>query len=189
MTAYISLLRGINVGGHRKVPMKELAALYDGLGLAPAKTYIQSGNVVFLSDQNDAGALAGKISMGIEARFGFDVGVLVYSLADWIAILEANPYPDEASADGAKVLVTLLAREPDAARMTAIEKACAPEEDFKLIGQALYLKLPNGAGRSKLAEQGGRVEIQIHRHGAQLAHHNDAERYGGRARSQRVSTA
>lgn len=161
MTAYISLLRGINVGGHRKVPMKELAALYEALGLAPAKTYIQSGNVVFLSDESDTAALAEAISAGIEDRFGFEVGVLVYSLADWAAILEANPYPDEAAADGAKVLVTLLAREPDAPRMQAIEKACAPQEDFELIGKALYLKLPNGAGRSKLAEQGGASKFRF----------------------------
>ncbi len=161
MTAYISLLRGINVGGHRKVPMKELAALYDALGLAPAKTYIQSGNVVFLSDESDAGALAGRISAGIENRFGFEVGVLVYSLADWISILEANPYPDEAAADGAKVMTTLLQREPDAGRLEAVKKARAPEEGFQLIGRVLYLNLPNGAGRSKLAEQGGAAKFKF----------------------------
>ncbi|MCB0093014.1 MAG: DUF1697 domain-containing protein, partial [Caldilineaceae bacterium] len=76
MNTYIALLRGINVGGNNKLPMKELAALLDGLGLQNVKTYIQSGNVVFQSERADVAALSQEISAAIGQSHGFTPAIL-----------------------------------------------------------------------------------------------------------------
>ena len=76
MPVYVSLLRGVNVGGNRKVKMDALRELYESLGLGAVETFIQSGNVVFSSAARDAGKLAGRISAAIEKRFGFPCEVV-----------------------------------------------------------------------------------------------------------------
>lgn len=158
MTAWISLLRGVNVGGHGKIPMKELAALYEKLGLKSVKTYIQSGNVVFVSD-GGADALAKTIEAAIGETFGTQTGVVVFSLAEWDAILAANPYLAAAEADPTKVSVMTFGAPPDTAPLEKLKVVMADGEDFKLDGRALYLNLPNGTGNSKLAAKAAALKF------------------------------
>jgi uncharacterized protein (DUF1697 family) len=93
VTGWAALLRAVNVGGTGKLPMAELKALCEELGLAQVRTYIASGNVVFVSDRNEAD-LRAAIEAGLEARFGKPFGVMVRSAAELAELAANNPWPD-----------------------------------------------------------------------------------------------
>ncbi|HET7640736.1 MAG TPA: DUF1697 domain-containing protein, partial [Ktedonobacteraceae bacterium] len=82
MTAFVSLFRGINVGGNRKVRMSELKEVHESLGLKDVLPYIQSGNVVFNSEDADLARFRRQIEDGFEKKFGFHVEVFVRTSAD-----------------------------------------------------------------------------------------------------------
>ena len=92
MNTYISFLRGINVGGHSKIKMKELIELYESLGLKNVKTYVQSGNVVFESNGNNINQIIKKIETGIQKQFGLDVKVMVRTPDEIKRIIKNNPF-------------------------------------------------------------------------------------------------
>jgi uncharacterized protein (DUF1697 family) len=142
----IALLRGINVGGHRKVGMPALQALFVGLGYGEVQTYIQSGNVAFCADHPDAA----QIEAALEAHLGFPVQVVLRSGEQWRRAVAANPYPEQARQDGGKVHLALLGAEPDAEGVTSLLAVPRGPDDWTLLGRELYLNLPNGAGRTRL---------------------------------------
>ena len=92
MTRFVALLRGINVGGHRKVPMARLREVLGEAGFADVATYLQSGNAVVTAPDTDPQAVASHIEQAIAAAFGFDVDVLVRSGAELDAVIAANPF-------------------------------------------------------------------------------------------------
>ena len=94
MNLYIALFRGINIGGHSLLPMRELVELLAGLGLYNIKTYIQSGNVIFETAERDAAQLAQRISQAVEQRRGFAPTVLLLEAADLENAIASNPYPE-----------------------------------------------------------------------------------------------
>ncbi|MET9544558.1 DUF1697 domain-containing protein [Streptomyces sp. NPDC006627] len=149
---YAALLRGINVSGHKKVPMARLRALLEGLGHGGVQTYLQSGNAVFTAARGDEVSLAAGLRAAIEEEFGFAVDVLVRDGAYLRAVADACPFP-AAGLQGKQLHVTYFSAPVDAARFAAIDQtSCLPEE-FGLGDRALYLYAPDGLGRSKLAEQ------------------------------------
>ena len=93
MSGWAALLRGVNLGGHNKVPMAELRALCEGLGLARVQTYIASGNVVFASERDEAD-LRDAIAAALVERYGKQLGVLVRSAAELAQTVADNPWPD-----------------------------------------------------------------------------------------------
>ena len=95
MKTYIALLRGINVGGHKKVPMAELRTLLTESGLDNVRTYIQTGNVIFQSSNNSAKALEEKIKQSILNHFGFEVSVMVRTRAQLQKIFDFCPFPQD----------------------------------------------------------------------------------------------
>ncbi|MFJ4282226.1 DUF1697 domain-containing protein [Streptomyces massasporeus] len=150
-TTYAALLRGINVGGSRKVPMADLRTLLADLGLDDVRTYLQSGQAVFASGHGDEESLAGEIARAIEKRFGFGVDVIVRDHAYLRAIADACPFP-AADLEPKQLHVTYFSAPVTPDRFAEIDQeACLPEE-FRLGDRALYLYAPNGLGRSKLAE-------------------------------------
>ncbi|WP_371526614.1 DUF1697 domain-containing protein [Streptomyces sp. NBC_01283] len=149
--AYAALLRGINVGGSRKLPMAELRPLLDGLGLGDVRTHLQSGNAVFTSEATDEDALAARVSEAIEGHFGFDVQVLVRDGAYLKAVADACPFP-AASLEGKQLHITYYSEPVDASRLDTIDRAAFLPEEFRLGDRALYLYAPDGLGRSKLGE-------------------------------------
>ncbi|WP_406441939.1 DUF1697 domain-containing protein [Streptomyces sp. NBC_00631] len=158
MTTYAALLRGINVGGNRKLPMAELRTLMTGLGHDSVATYLQSGQAVFTTDQGDAESLAADLTKAIEERFGFLVDVLVRDHAYLKAIVDACPFP--AAELAAKQLhVTYLSGPAAPERYADIDPAAHLPEEFRLGDRALYLYAPDGLGRSKLAEALSRSRI------------------------------
>src|SRR5436190_10302016 len=113
MTAFVSLFRGINVGGHHKIRMDELKELHESLGLRDVLPYIQSGNVVFQSDDGDVARLRKEIEDGFEKKFGFHVEVIVRTSAELREIIEKNPFQGQQSKESKWVAVMFLATRPD----------------------------------------------------------------------------
>ena len=145
----IALLRGINVGGKNKLPMKELAALFVDAGCEDVRTYIQSGNVVFRTGSADAGEIASIISGSILERFGSRVPVIVRTAGELEAIAQGNPFV-KAGAETDKLHVMFLAELPDSASVEALDRARSPGDEFVVVGREIYLHCPNGVARSKL---------------------------------------
>ncbi|MFI8873391.1 DUF1697 domain-containing protein [Streptomyces sp. NPDC055243] len=147
--AYAALLRGINVGGSRKLPMGELRPLLSGLGLGDVRTHLQSGNAVFTSETGDEDALAARVSEAIERHFGFAVDVLVRDGAYLKAVADACPFP-AATLEAKQLHVTYFSEPVDASRLDGIDPAAFLPEEFRLGDRALYLYAPDGLGRSRL---------------------------------------
>ena len=93
MPAVVSMLRGVNVGGHNPIKMEALRALYESLGLGGAQTYIQSGNVVFQAKERDSARLAERIGDAIQRDFGFHPGVVVRTCLEMREAMAKNPFP------------------------------------------------------------------------------------------------
>ncbi|MEV7886174.1 DUF1697 domain-containing protein [Streptomyces sp. NPDC002817] len=152
MTTYAALLRGINVGGAKKVPMVELRTLIEGLGHGGVRSYLQSGQAVFTAGHGDEESLAAELTAAVEKHFGFSVDVIVRDHAYLAAIADACPFP-AAELEGKQLHVTYFSGPVDADRFAAIDQGAFLPEEFRLGDRALYLYAPTGLGRSKLSEQ------------------------------------
>ncbi|MFI2630681.1 DUF1697 domain-containing protein [Streptomyces collinus] len=150
-TTYAALLRGINVGGSRKVPMADLRTLLADLGHDDVRTYLQSGQAVFSSGHGSEQSLADEIAQAIEKRFGFGVDVIVRDHAYLRSIADACPFP-AADLEPKQLHVTYFSAPVTPERFTEIDQDAYLPEEFRLGDRALYLYAPNGLGRSKLAE-------------------------------------
>ena len=150
MTTFISLFRGINVGGHQAIRMNELKELHESLGLKNVVTYIQSGNVVFTGDDVDLAQLPKQIEDGFAQKFGFHVNAMVRTSAELRDIIENNPFQDQPMKESKWVVVMFLATRPESTALEDLQKTYVGPEEFYLIGQELYIYYPNGIGRSKL---------------------------------------
>ncbi|MFJ3926774.1 DUF1697 domain-containing protein [Streptomyces sp. NPDC090022] len=148
---YAALLRGINVGGSKKVPMAELRAVLEGLGHGEVRTYLQSGNAVFGTEREDTDALARELERAIETHFGFPVACLVVDGAHLRAVADACPFP-AAELEGRQLHVTFLSEQPDRERLAAIDAQAFLPEEFRVGDRVIYLYAPDGLGRSKLGE-------------------------------------
>jgi uncharacterized protein (DUF1697 family) len=155
MNTYIALLRGINVGGNNKLPMRALTGLLEELGLQQVKTYIQSGNVVLQTERTDPAALSQEITAAIKKIYGFAPQVFLLDVQAFAAALAANPFPD--GEDEPKALhLFFLDGVPQQPNFAALDRVKAANEEYKLIDQVFYLHAPDGIGRSKLAETVGK---------------------------------
>ncbi|MER5846737.1 DUF1697 domain-containing protein [Streptomyces sp. NPDC002012] len=151
MTMYAALLRGINVSGHKKVPMAELRTLLTELGHGDVRTHLQSGNAVFSSASDDENALAADLERAIEKRFGFPVPCLVRDGGYLAAVAAACPFP-AVELEGKQLHITYYGQPVDADRFAGIDPAAFLPEEFRLGDRALYLYAPDGLGRSRLAD-------------------------------------
>jgi uncharacterized protein (DUF1697 family) len=144
MPVYAALLRGVNVGGARKLPMGELRALVESLGHDDVRTYIQSGNVVFSSS---AAVKASALEQAIRKSFGYDVTVILRTPSQLARIVERNPFPDAGPSD---LHVGFAVRKPAKAAVASIDADRYLPEEFAVVGTEVYLRLPNGMGRARL---------------------------------------
>ncbi|MFB6522685.1 DUF1697 domain-containing protein [Streptomyces sp. NPDC056401] len=151
-TKYAALLRGINVGGNKKVPMAELRQVLEGLGHEDVQTYLQSGNAVFAAaGGKDPDALARELEAAIEAHFGFRVPCLVVDGAYLRAVADACPFP-AADLEGKQLHATFCSEQPAESRFASIDAPAHLPEEYRVGDRVIYLYAPNGLGRSKLAE-------------------------------------
>lgn len=145
MKTYIALLRGINVGGHKKLKMADLKLLFETLGFEDVVTYIQSGNVVFSS--KDSKDFSEIISREIEVRFGWEVPVLVKTADSIAEILNDCPFEE---AKKAEAYFMLFASKPETKLMEDVNKISYPNEEFVLSPECVYIYFENGYGNAKL---------------------------------------
>jgi uncharacterized protein (DUF1697 family) len=144
MTAYIALLRAVNVGGTGKLPMTELKAMCEAEGFEGVKTYIASGNVVFTSRLKEK-----AVKDALEARLadyaGKPVGVMVRTAAEMAAVLAANPFP---GAPGNRVVAIFLDSAPPKDTLAAVRHKAS--EEIRLGKRELYVRYDDGMASSKL---------------------------------------
>ncbi|MEU6534487.1 DUF1697 domain-containing protein [Streptomyces sp. NPDC047000] len=150
-TTYAVLLRGINVGGRKKLPMARLRTLMEGLGHTGVSTYLQSGQAAFTVDHGDEESLAAELAGAVEREFGFTVDVLVRDHAYLAAVVADCPFP-AAELEARQLHVTYFSQPVDADRFAEIDRPAFLPEEFRLGDRALYLYAPDGLGRSRLAE-------------------------------------
>ncbi|WP_149547030.1 DUF1697 domain-containing protein [Streptomyces marokkonensis] len=155
---YAALLRGINVGGSRKLPMAELRALMEGLGFEGVRTHLQSGQAVFTSGHGDEESLAAELAGAVERHFGFGVDVIVRDHAYVKAVADGCPFPADAL-EPRQLHVTYFSAPVTPERFAEIDQAAYLPEEFRLGDRALYLYAPDGLGRSRLAEHLARPRI------------------------------
>ncbi len=144
----IALLRGINVGGRNRLPMKELAAIFAEAGCEGVRTYIQSGNVVFRRNSESTDDMANVISESILSKFGYRVPVITRSASELRDIVQANPFVDSgATAD--KLHVVFLGGTPDGTRLNTLDPDRSPPDEFSAGTREVYLHCPQGFARTK----------------------------------------
>lgn len=147
MTTYICFLRGINVGGHKKIKMQDLQQLFQGIGLTNVMTYIQSGNVVCTSNESNREQLRMTLEAAILEKYGFEVKILLKTPAELNDLLDQCPYKNEAVD---KIYFTLLSLPPNEQQRRLLEAIQYPPERFQLVDDVLVVYCENGYGKTKL---------------------------------------
>ena len=142
----IALLRGVNVGGHNKVPMAELRALCQELGLSAVATYIASGNIAFDTDE-DLDSLGSKLTRSIAARFQIDaVAVVLRRQEELASVLQRMPFGREDPAEMKRVYVLFLSRTPTG----TADPDRSPDDVFVVDGREVFIRYGQGAGKTRL---------------------------------------
>jgi uncharacterized protein (DUF1697 family) len=149
MPTFIALLRGINVGGHNKIPMSELRSLCGELGWVDVQTYIQSGNLVFRAGAAPA-ILEGDLERAVQHRFGLSIHVIVRSATEWAAYVEGNPYPDASEREPNLVMLALSQAPPKQGALEGLRARAGGGERIELAGDALWIHYGGGMAKSKL---------------------------------------
>jgi uncharacterized protein (DUF1697 family) len=148
-STYLGLLRGVNVGGKNKLPMKDLVALFVEAGCDHVRTYIQSGNVLFQPDPGVSAQLASRITTQIAQRFGYRVPLVLRTVEQLRSAVLLNPFL-KAGASEETLHVMFLADRPGPERVAALDPGRSPPDAFIVQGQEVYLHLPRGVAGTKL---------------------------------------
>lgn len=148
---YVALLRGINVGGNTMIKMAELSAMFESLGFARVKTYINSGNIGFDSVKAAEKKLVVKIEKAIEDTFGKKIAVMVREQKQIERVLADNPFEGEFESHK-EMHVLFLSEEMTAEKEKQLLDACPEGERYKCIGRELYCHLPKGVIDSLLGK-------------------------------------
>lgn len=150
MHTYIALFRAINVAGKNVLPMKKLIAILEGTGARNVRTYLQSGNAVFGSADNNLPGLSTRLTEEVNRRLGFVPQILILSLDEIESGVAANPFM-EAEADPTSLHLGFLAYIPKNPDLNKLEGLKNESERFQLSDRVFYLHAPEGVGRSRLA--------------------------------------
>ncbi len=151
MAVIISLLRGINVGGHNKIKMDALRELYEGLGLQNAQTYLQSGNVVFQVKGRDHTKIAKRVEDAIVQKFGFRIDVVMRTSSELGDVISRSPFASRRGLDPSKLAVIFLKETPSPECLRAALKIQTAPEELHIAGGEAYAYFPNGMGRPKMS--------------------------------------
>ena len=144
---HVALLRGINVGGNNKLPMKALAALFEKAGCTQVQTYIQSGNVVFVAKPSLLRTLADDIPALIAKHHRLTVPIVLRGADELRAVVARNPF---APGESERTYVVFLASKPKAAQTAKLAPSAYAPDRFVVDGANVYLHLPAGAAKTKL---------------------------------------
>jgi uncharacterized protein (DUF1697 family) len=149
MAIYVAMLRGINVGPHKRMKMEKLRASCEGLGLQKVKTFIQSGNIVFQATKIAPEKLSKKIEEQIVKDFGFSADVITRSRDEMEKIIKRNPL-SKPGLDPAKLHVVFHAEAPAPAAIKKLQSITEPPDQLHIAGKEIYFYFPNGVSGSSL---------------------------------------
>jgi uncharacterized protein (DUF1697 family) len=158
LAIYVALLRGINVGGHNKIKMVDLRAAMEAIGLGRVQTYIQSGNILFESSEDEA-QLRNRIEQQIEAVFGLSIKAVLRSYEELRQIAAGWPFSEEqmaearAATDKEVLYVSMLLEAPQPERVEKLRDYETGGDRFVLAGRDLYLLFDQSIRNSKLSAQ------------------------------------
>jgi uncharacterized protein (DUF1697 family) len=150
MAVIISLLRGVNLGGNKLVPMADLRNLCTGLRLRNVQTLLQSGNVVFHCKDADAAKVSERIATAIERKFGFHVDILTRTPAELAEVIARNPFARKNGIEPSKLLVHFLPKSLEKETREKLAQLNVGPEDIRLGDREFYVYFPEGQGRSRL---------------------------------------
>src|SRR5271154_1158768 len=150
MPTYVAMLRGINLGPHKRVKMEALRKSFESIGLKNVQTYIQSGNVVFKAGKNSIAALRKKIEEQITRDFGFSSLTILRSQEELGKVLTVNPFLKRPGISPEGLHVIFLSEAPAAGVMKQLEGLTKVPDGSCGLGQEIYLHLPNGFSRSSM---------------------------------------
>ncbi|WP_320019014.1 DUF1697 domain-containing protein [Labilibaculum manganireducens] len=148
---YISVLRGINVGGKRKILMADLKELYSELGFENCISYIQSGNVIFEYQNVSNSKLEEKLEDAILEKYGFEVPVIVRTRNEWEQSVRANPYTDTHEKEN--LFITFLSETPKTEVSEAISELNFEPDRFQMIDKDVFIYCPGPYHKTKLSNQ------------------------------------
>lgn len=150
MPIYIAMLRGINIGPHKRMKMEKLRGSCEGLGFAGVKTYIQSGNVIFSAGKLSPAALSTKLGDCIVKEFGFSAEVISRSREEMKEIIDDNPFMKERGIDTSKLHVAFLPESASAAALKKLRELTLAPDRTHSSGKEIYFYFPNGVSGSSL---------------------------------------
>ena len=151
MPVIVSMLRAVNLASHNRIQMEALRAVYASLKLRDAQTYVQSGNVVFRTEEKDLARLTKRIQDGIEKKFGFRPEVILRTTAELRDAAARNPFAKRRGIQPNRLLVTFLATEPSPEAVENAHAIRTEPEELKIDGRELYMYFPNGLARPKVS--------------------------------------
>lgn len=150
MPVYISLLRGINVGAHKRIKMDMLRASFEALGFEQVQTYIQSGNVIYNTTRLPPAVLSKRIEERILTDFGFPVSVVSRTAGEMAKAIDGNPFVKKHGIDLEKLHVMFLSDAPTAFALKQLAALTAAPDQSCCLSKEIYLYLPNGTASSSL---------------------------------------
>jgi|SRR5579862_5066101 uncharacterized protein (DUF1697 family) len=150
MPVLIAFLRGINVGGHAIVKMDALRALFVSLKFQEPQTYVQSGNIVFKTNERSLPAIAVSIQRAIEKKFACRPEVVLRTVEDLRGVVAKNPFAKRRDIEPGKLLVSFLAAAPVKDAAASLRLMAISPEELHLLDRELYIYFPNGMGKTKL---------------------------------------
>lgn len=158
MPIYISMLRGINIGPHKRIKMDDLRRSFEALGFEQVQTYIQSGNVVFKTKKTSTSVLSRRIEEKIVSDFGFSVSVISRSSDEMAKAIECNPFLNQRGStnemlDPERLHVMFLSEAPAPATLTKLSDLIAAPDQCRFIDKEVYFYLPNGVSGSVLMKK------------------------------------
>jgi uncharacterized protein (DUF1697 family) len=160
MTIYILLLRGINVGGNNMIKMIELKGMLEKMGFGRVQTYIQSGNVVFESEEG-VEALRPRIEQEITKVFGLSVAVVLRTSAEWARFIENNPYAEVELAEGWSVHLSLLTQAPSQEGIEKLRSCEIGVDEYHIEGNEVYVLFRQSILDSKLAKHLSKLGVSM----------------------------
>jgi uncharacterized protein (DUF1697 family) len=150
MPVIICMLRGVNVGGHNLIKMDALKALCVSLKLKDPQTYVQSGNVIFRTEEKDATKLARRLQDALEKKFGFRPGVMLRTASELRDVITRNPFAGRNGIEPGKLLVNFLVDDPGKDARKQAQAIKTDPEELHIIGREVFIYFPDGQGRSRL---------------------------------------
>ena len=153
MTKYLALLRGVNVSGHNMIKMDALKKMLENMGFQNVETYIQSGNIFFDSEEENAASVGFKIKQEISKVFGYDVPVIMVSKTDLELCFKNNPYLKEKECDIKKLYVAFISKELTAAAINDLKISNFKPDEAAIDSNRIYIKYAIGAGKTNLDQK------------------------------------